>query len=265
MLQSLLLGLIQGLTEFLPVSSSGHLILLPKIFNLTDPGLAFDAFIHLGTLAALLLAFRKKSAEILGGVFGRGRSPDKNAKLAALIILSAIPVGLAGYFFNDYIEAHFRAKTIVAANLIFWGLVLWQADRFYKRRGAKIHDIYNVGIWRAIIAGLAQAIALIPGTSRSGITASAGLFTKMNRQTAVEFSFLISIPAVALAGFWELYQLFRAGFELANLTNLALGFFAAALSGFLSIRFLLAFVKHWGFGIFVLYRLALGAAILIML
>jgi len=263
--QSIILGIVQGITEFLPISSSGHLILIPKIFGWSDQGMAFDAVVHLGTLVAVIFAFRKKLSQIIKGVFGQGRAQEKNGKLGALIILSIVPAALVGYLASDYIESNLRTKTVVVISLIFWAAVLWFADRFSKRASYKTQSISSVGIKQTITVALAQAIALIPGTSRSGITASAGLFSKMSRQTAIEFSFLISIPIIAIAGGWKLYQLAQTGFLGVDTANLITGFVASALAGFIAIKFLLAFVKRWGFSLFVFYRIALGALILILL
>lgn len=265
MFESAILGIIQGLTEFLPISSSGHLILIPKIFNLNEPGLAFDAIIHLGTLVAVIFAFRKKISEIIRGIFGQGRVAEKNGKLGALIVLSIIPAGLVGYLFQDYINSILRAKEVVVTSLIFWAVIMWLANRRANRTHHKTKSVNSVGIKQTIIVALSQAIALIPGTSRSGITISAGLFSKMNRHTAVEFSFLISIPIIAIAGGYELIQLTKSGFSNIDITGLFIGFIVSALSGFLAIKFLLAFVKKFGFNLFVIYRIALGAAILILL
>lgn len=263
--QSIILGLIQGITEFLPISSSGHLILIPKIFGWPDQGLAFDAIVHLGTLVAVIFAFRKKISHILKGVIGQGRGQEKNSNLAALIILSIIPAALVGYFLNNYIETNLRTKEVVVIGLIFWAIILWLADRFGKRASGKTTNINSVGIKQTITVALAQAIALIPGTSRSGITMSAGLFSKLNRQTAVEFSFLISIPIIAIAGGFKLFNLIQTGFYQVDIGALITGFIASAIAGFLAIKFLLSFIKRFGFGLFVFYRLALGALILILL
>lgn len=265
MFESAILGIIQGITEFLPISSSGHLILIPKIFNWTDQGLAFDVMVHLGTLVAVLFAFRKKISDILKGIFGQGRSADKNSQLGVLIILSIIPAAVVGFLFKDFIATNLRSKIVVAVSLIFWGLFLWLANRYSRRAHYKTQSINSVGVWQTIVVALSQAIAFIPGTSRSGITMSAGLFTKMSRQTAVEFSFLISIPIIAIAGGWELFNLTKTGFNGVDIPGLVAGFLASAISGFIAIKFLLAFVKRWGFGLFVVYRIVLGAAILILL
>ena len=265
MLESVILGLIQGITEFLPISSSGHLILIPKIFGWQDQGLAFDVVVHLGSLVAVVFVFRKKLAEILRGIFGQGRGAEKNSQLGVLIILSIIPAGIIGYLFGDYIENNLRSKFVVAASLIFWGIFLWLANRYSRKAHYKTQNVNSVGVWQTIVVSISQAIALIPGTSRSGITMSAGLFTKMSRHTAVEFSFLMSIPIIAIAGAWELLNLFKVGFGAIDLGNLIMGFVAAAVSGFMAIKLLLAFVKHWGFGLFAVYRIALGAAVLILL
>ena len=262
--ESVILGLAQGITEFLPISSSGHLILIPKIFGWSDQGLAFDVMVHLGTLVAVMFVFRKRIGDILRSVFGQGRSADKNSQIGVLIILSIIPAVIVGYLFKDYIEENFRSKTVVAVGLIFWGLFLWLANRYSRRAHYKTQSVNSISIWQAIIVAVSQAIAFIPGTSRSGITISTGLFAKMDRHTAVEFSFLISIPIIAIAGGWEMFNLFKFGFGAFNIPSLIAGFIASAISGFLAIKFLLAFVKRWGFGLFVAYRIALGAIILII-
>ncbi|NQU77984.1 undecaprenyl-diphosphate phosphatase [Candidatus Falkowbacteria bacterium] len=263
--QSVILGIVQGITEFLPVSSSGHLILIPEIFNWNDQGMAFDVVVHLGTLVAIIFAFRQKIAKMLKAIIGQGRGQEKQSRLSGLIILSIIPAALAGYLFNDYIEANFRSKTVVVVSLIFWAIVLWLADRRFTHTRRHTKTSSSVTIPQTITVALSQAIALIPGTSRSGITMSAGLFSKMDRSTAVEFSFLISIPIIALAGLWELFILFKTGFNGVEIGGLITGFIASALSGFVAIKFLLSFVKRWGFGLFVFYRIALGALILILL
>ncbi|MBU4332389.1 undecaprenyl-diphosphatase UppP [Patescibacteria group bacterium] len=261
----IILGIIQGLTEFLPISSSGHLILVPKILGIRDQGLDFDVIVHLGTLVAVLFAFRKKLRDIFKGVFGRGRGQEANARLGALIILSIIPAGLAGFLFKDLVENNFRSNIVVAANLIFWGLVLWLADSYSKRAHFKTKNVNSVGIFQTITVALSQALALIPGTSRSGVTMSFGMLTKMDRKTAVEFSFLISIPIIAAAAGYELFNLLREGIVIEEAKSLLVGFAAAAISGFIAIKLLLAFIKRFGFKLFAVYRILLGAAILILL
>lgn len=264
-MHAIFLGLIQGLTEFLPISSSGHLILIPKLFRWPDQGLAFDIVVHLGTLLAVLFVFKKRIREILNGIFGAGRSSDSNAKLGSLIIISIIPAALVGFLLGNFIEENFRSKNLVALSLIFWALVMWRADKYYRKPKRRITDVRVVGVWQTIAVGLSQAIALIPGTSRSGITMTFGMFTKMDRRTAVEFSFLISIPVIAAAGGYGLLNLIKLGAPVFEIKEMILGFAAAFVSGISAIKFLLSFVKKRGFGIFVIYRILLGAAILILL
>ena len=205
-LHAIVLGLIQGATEFLPVSSSGHLILVPRLLGWPDQGLAFDAAVHLGTVLALLIYFTGELRRLATGIL-EGRPADR--RLAAGILLGSIPAGIAGLAFHRVIESQLRSVTVVAVSTILWALVLWAADR----RAAKnpVHDLREVGIGRALVVGLAQSLALIPGTSRSGITLSAGLFARLDRSTAARFAFLLGLPLTAAAGLLEASHIVRAG------------------------------------------------------
>lgn len=249
--QAIVLGVVQGVTEFLPVSSSGHLIFFPKLLGWADQGLAFDAAIHLGTLLAVLFYFRKKLFDLL----------FRDRRLLFLIILSAIPAAIVGGMFGDTIESAFRSPRIVAWNLIGWGIVLGLADWYGKRSSV----IQSVGWKHAVSMGIAQILALIPGTSRSGITMTAGLFSGLSKVNAAEFSFLMSIPVIALAGGKGVADLFASAWESVPMAAVGAGFLAAAVSGFFAIAGLLRLLTKHGFLPFVVYRICVGAAILVFL
>lgn len=264
--QVLILSFVQGIAEFLPISSSGHLILIPKFFNWIDQGLVFDTMMHLATLLAVIVFFRKKIFLLLKSFFSRSRDLEiiKNKKLAYFILIAIVPAGLAGFLFEDSIELYFRSATLVAINLIFWALILFLADKYNSKLNNK-KDILKISWKDSVFIGLAQVLALIPGTSRSGITISAGLFNKIKKEDAIEFSFLISIPLIAGAGLLQLIDLFKNGLGNISFFLLFLGFSVAFLSGLLAIKFLLEIIKRWSFLPFVIYRIILAIIILILL
>lgn len=255
-----LLALVQGLTEFLPISSSAHLILLPKIAGWEDQGLAFDVAVHVGTLAAVVWYFRHELIPMGRDWFGslRGRhSPD--SRLAWAVLLGTVPVGIAGLAFNDLIELHLRSPLVIAVTTIGFGLLLWWSD-LVGRRERDEHAI----TWRdVLVVGVAQAIALIPGTSRSGITITAALFMGLDRVGAARFSFLLSIPVIVLAGGLETMKLIRSN-ETVEWGALALGVVISALSAYLCIRLFIALLQRVGMAPFVIYRLVLGAVLLMI-
>src|SRR5262245_1671015 len=194
-LHAVVLGLVQGATEFLPVSSSGHLILVPVLFGWPDQGLAFDAAIHLGTGLALLFYFGPELARLAAGVLAGVR---EDLRLAGAVVIGTVPAALAGLLFEHRIETELRSAFVVAVATIVWGLVLWWADR--EARRARITELRGIGLVRAFGIGCAQALALVPGTSRSGVTVSAGLFGRLDRPTAARFAFLLGLPLTAGAG-----------------------------------------------------------------
>ena len=255
-----LLALVQGLTEFLPISSSAHLILLPKIAGWEDQGLAFDVAVHVGTLAAVVWYFRHELIPMGRDWFGslRGRhSPD--SRLAWAVLLGTVPVGIAGLAFNDLIELHLRSPLVIAVTTIGFGLLLWWSD-LVGRRERDEHAI----TWRdVLVVGVAQAIALIPGTSRSGITITAALFMGLDRVGAARFSFLLSIPVIVLAGGLEGLKLIRSN-ETVEWGALALGVVISAVSAYLCIRLFIALLQRVGMAPFVIYRLVLGAVLLMI-
>jgi undecaprenyl-diphosphatase len=253
LLQSAVLGLVQGLTEFLPVSSSGHLILVPRLLGWPDQGLAFDAAIHLGTLLALLVYFH---AELRGMLRGADR------RLALLLLFATVPAGAAGLVFERLIEARLRSPFVVAASLIVWAFVMAAADRRAARRLRATASESQVGWGPGMAVGVAQALALIPGTSRSGITITAGLFAGMNRPTAARFAFLLSIPITAVAGGHKLLALLGSGLDPALAGSLAVGLVASFAAGLLAVWLLVRFLQRRTLWPFVVYRCALGLVIL---
>ncbi len=272
LIEATILGVIQGITEFLPISSSGHLVLFPQLLGLDYQGLIFDTVLHLGTLVAVIVYFRKKIWIILKSLL-RKEWPEEehldsqtvqNRGLFVAILLSMIPAGIIGVWFGDYIEANTRSVHIVAFSLIFWGIVLGIAD-YFSRRVKNKKQLGEVNWKNALAIGFAQAIALIPGTSRSGITMTAGLFSKFSKEAAAEFSFLISIPIIAAAGFLNLLKLYSVGSGSLGVGVYTAGFLASMVSGFLAISFLMKLIKRWSFMPFVVYRILLGLVILLFL
>jgi len=261
MIQIIILGVIQGLTEFLPVSSSGHLILTPFILNFNDQGLALDAVLHLGTLLAILIYFKNDLINIFTGLFNKKRDTHR---LAWCILWASLPAGIIGFFTADWIESSLRSPSFVGANLLFWSLVFYFADHFTKNQGNSINTLSKLNFSQIFFIGCAQAIALLPGTSRSGITIAAGLFSKLNHVTATRFSFLLGAPIIFAAGMHKLITLVSGPANFTNYTNLHLlvGLTISFLVGLLAINLLLKVVEKIGLMPFIIYRVILAAAIL---
>jgi undecaprenyl-diphosphatase len=263
LLQIVILSLVQGLTEFLPISSSGHLILAPYLFGYSDQGLAFDVAVHVGTLAAVTGYFRREVAAIVLEFFPSllpGRAVTENARLGWMIILATIPVGLAGLTFKGFIETELRSPLVIAVTTIGFGALLW----YFDRRGSRRRDEYRID-WRdALVIGLFQAIALIPGTSRSGITITAGLMLGLTRKAASRFSFLISIHTIFLSGALTSLDLAQTG-QAVDWTPLLLGALFSFVTAYLCIHYFLKFIENMGMLPFVLYRFFLGALILLLI
>jgi undecaprenyl-diphosphatase len=257
-LQAVVLGIVQGVTEFLPISSSGHLILVPHVFGWPDQGQAFDAVMHIGTLAALVAYFRVELVELVTGALSR--------RVALILIAATIPAGLAGLLFGKAIEAQLRSPMLIAVTTASWGIVMWIADRRARGGGAGRGDpLERVGMPRGLGVGCAQALALIPGTSRSGITITAGLFSGLDRATAARFSFLLGIPITAAAGGYKLLHLVRTGIPTGDTGPLVAAVLAAFLSGWLAVWFLVGYLRRRSLTPFVIYRLLLAAAIVVYL
>jgi undecaprenyl-diphosphatase len=254
--QAIVLGIVQGLTEFLPISSTAHLRIVPALLGWQDPGAAFTAVIQLGTLVAVLWYFRHDITRIVVATL---QGTDQTGWMIAA---GTVPVVVLGLLFKHNIETNLRSLYVIAAAMIVLALVLAFAE-WIERRRQRLRDLTEVG-WRdAIIVGLAQAVALIPGSSRSGCTIAGGLFAGLNRETAARFSFLLSLPAVFAAG---IYELIKARHELlssqAHVVDLIVATVVSAVVGYLSIAFLLDYLKKHTMWLFIIYRLALGAALL---
>lgn len=253
-LQAIILGLIQGLTEFLPVSSSGHLILVPEFFNWPLQSVSFDAAIHLATLAAVFFVFRQEIGKIARGLVTFKKN-DTWGNLGWMIIVATIPVVIVGLLFQEQISSTLRRPEVVLTSLLVWGIVLLFADYLVKKKAE--NKVELTGWKRAIFIGFAQAIALIPGTSRSGITITAGLFSGLSRQAAAKFAFLLGIPAIAAAGALSLFELSKSGSDL-NLMPIIFGFLAAFLSGLAAIKLLLKITTSGRYRGFAIYRIILA-------
>ena len=251
------LGLVQGLTEFLPVSSSGHLILVPHVFGWADQGLAVDAALHLGTLAALVAYLRGELVALMTGALSR--------RLVLILAVATVPAGLVGLMFGKSIAANLRAPLLIAITTAFWGGVMWAADRRAAAPVAGGRDpLERVGWGRGLAIGLAQAVALIPGTSRSGITITTGLLAGLDRATAARFSFLLGIPVTAAASLLKTAQLLQAGVPLDEAGPLAVAILTSFVSGWFAVWFLVRYLKQRSLLPFVLYRFALSATILLI-
>jgi undecaprenyl-diphosphatase len=257
-LHAAVLGLVQGATEFLPVSSSGHLILVPWLLGWPDQGLAFDAAVHLGTVLALLIYFGGEIGHLTSGVMA-GRPSER--RLGIGVVLATIPAGVAGLALEQVIQTRLRSTTVVAWSTILWALVLWWADR-HAAQGGRVHDVHDVGIGRAIAIGLAQTLALVPGTSRSGITISAGLFSGLDRSTAATFALFLGLPVTIAAGLLETLALARAELTGNDLAVLAVGISTSFAAGLAAIRFLVTYLRRRTLLVFVVYRIVLGVVLL---
>ena len=260
-LQAVVLGVVQGLTEFLPVSSSGHLILVPHLFGWPDQGLAFDAVIHLGTVAALVAYFRAELRAIFASVGGATDHAEPR-RLAILLIAATIPGGLVGVLFDELIEQHLRLPIVVAVSTLVWAVVMLAADRLAAARTDATRGEHNVGWGQGVLVGCAQALALIPGTSRSGITITAGLFGGLDRSTAARFAFLLGIPITAGAGALKALHLLKLGIPAGERGPLAVALLASFAAGWISVWFLVNYLKRNSLTPFVAYRIALGLLLL---
>lgn len=263
--QAVVLGIVQGLTEFLPISSSGHLILVPRVLGWPDQGLAFDAVIHLGSLLALLVYFRTELLGILRGFLiptDAGR-PDRT--LGWFLILGTLPAALAGFLFAGFVETRLRVPGLVALSLIGWALVMWLVDRHAEQRLLPVTSVLGL-TWPVILfIGCAQAIALIPGTSRSGITIIAGLAAGLTRREAARFAFLLGIPITFLAGSDRALAVARTGAWMAEGEAILAGLVATFVASLAAIAFLVRYLERRRLTVFVGYRLLLGGVILLLL
>jgi undecaprenyl-diphosphatase len=263
-LQAIVLGIVQGLTEFLPISSTGHLRIVPAFLGWEDPGAAFTAVTQLGTMAAVLLYFRHDLIRIWWAWLRSVRERtylkgDIDARLGWYIIIGTIPIGIFGLAFKDQIENGARDLYLIGSALIVLGLVLMVAEKV----GTRERDLEHIRTKDGLAIGLAQSLALIPGVSRSGSTITAGLFMGLNRTAAARFSFLLSIPAVVLSGAFELLSILgdNEG-DHTSLLALAVATVMAFLTGYLAIAWMLRYLEHHTTMVFVVYRVVLGAIVI---
>lgn len=260
-LEAVFLALIQGLTEFLPISSSAHLILPSQILGWEDQGLAFDVAVHVGTLLAIVLYFRKDVLSLLTAWFGSvfKRQHTEESRLAWLIIFATVPAGLTGVLANDFIDQNLRSSIVIATTTILFGLLLWYADK----RGSLMKPLSRIDLKSALLVGVGQALALIPGTSRSGITMTVALLLGYSRNAAARFSFLLSIPLIAAAGMLKTKELIETGSD-SQWNLIVIGTAVAFVSAYACIHWFLKLLDKIGFTPFVVYRLLLGTVLFIL-
>lgn len=260
-LQIVTLALVQGITEFLPISSSAHLILVPVLTGWPDQGLAIDVAMHIGTLAAVIIYFRSDfAAMIRGGIdLLRFRTDGHDARLALQVILGTIPVVIVGFLLKSYVASDWRDPLLIALTTIGFGVLLWAADRVEGAQNGA--SIVHLTLWAAFLIGVAQTIALVPGVSRSGITMTAALFLGYRREAAAQFSLLLSIPTTAAAGTLAGIDLWQSGSSAlqADAAVAALLSFFAALA---AIALLMKWLRRATFMPFVVYRMLLGTGLL---
>lgn len=258
-LQVAVLAVVQGLTEFLPISSSAHLILVPVLTAWEDQGLVFDVALHLGSLSAVVLYFRQEIWQMIASsvMALRGQGVDQDARLAFWVIIATLPVCVVGFLLQGFISGYMRSTFIIGISLIVFGLLLGYAD--WKQRGTRSE--YQMSLKDVLIIGAAQVLALIPGTSRSGITITAALLVGMSREGAARFSFLLSIPVIVLAGGLEAFSLLKDP-QPIDLPAMLVGTLLSGVAAYLCIHYFLVIIKKLGMQLFVVYRVLFGAWLL---
>ncbi len=257
---ALLLGLLQGATEFLPISSSGHLVLAEEYFQVEQAGLTFDVALHMGTLLAILIYFRADITAILGALIKfQDKSPEmrNHRRIAKFICVATIPAVISGLLLKGFAESTFRNPALVASTLAGAGALLLVAEKMGKRR----RNFESMTMIDAILIGFAQAFAIVPGVSRSGITMTAGLFRDLDRTAVARFSFLLSVPVIMGAGALNFVKVLRNGFEYSQGAFYAVGFFSSVLFGYVFICFLMKYIQTRSFTVFVYYRFVLAAVV----
>ena len=257
LMQAIILAIIQGMTEFLPVSSSAHLILLPKIIGWNDQGLLFDIALHFGTLLAVLIYFRDDLGQMIEDLL-RNRGDNIMQSDVMILIIATIPVVIVGGLFNDWIENNLRSSNVIATTSIIFGLILLASDKFGSNNN-------NLTLRIGLLIGLAQVLALIPGVSRSGITITMGLFMGLGRVKSAKFSFLLAIPVILGASVLQIYESYLIAFSSINYVLLLTGLSFSFLFAYFTIHWFLAFVTKVGMFPFVIYRIALGLFIFVLL
>lgn len=253
-IQAVIYGIVQGIGEFLPISSTAHLKLLPWLLGWQDPGVVFDVALHLGTAAAVIIFFLKDWVNLIKAGFSQPKSTE--GKLFWFIAAATIPGGLAGVLLDKYMEA-FRNPALIGAMLIIMGIVLYAADKLGKNET----DIREIGLKRSLLVGISQMFAIIPGVSRSGITMASGRALGLTREAIARFTFLLSAPIILADGLYHAKELVNVSIDKAPF---AAAVITSAVVGALSIKFLLNYLKSKGFGIFAIYRFVLGAAVIVI-
>jgi undecaprenyl-diphosphatase len=265
-LEAVVLGLVQGLTEFLPISSTGHLRIVPALVGWDDPGAAFTAVIQMGTTIAVLLYFRRDLWRIalawLDSVRQGGKRRDLDARLGWYIVLGTIPIGIFGLIFKDQIENGARDLYLIGTALIVFGLVMLASELYAKRYAGHQREIEGMNARDGLAVGVAQALALVPGVSRSGATISAGLFRGLEREAAARYSFLLATPAIVLSALFELRKFVSGGDTHASAGSIVIATVVAFFVGYGSIALLLRYVSRHTLGVFVAYRIVLGVAVI---
>lgn len=257
-IQALILGLVQGITEFLPISSSGHLLVIEKALGISKTGITFDVALHLGTLVALLLYFRKDLINLVKSAFVGGRE----RKLLILLLVATVPAAIIGYLLESAAESTFRSPLLVAINLSVFGGLMLAAEKFAKRYKHP-REILDISRNQALTMGFAQALAVVPGVSRSGSTITAGLVTGLDRVAATRFSFLLGIPIIAGAAAKVLLSSDSLSEIAANGSIFAIGMSTAFVTGLLAIKFMLSYLAKHDLSIFAYYRFGLSAVIIL--
>lgn len=252
-IQAIIYGIIQGLGEFLPISSTAHITLLPWFFGWKDPGLEFDIAMHMGTLIAVVIFFWKDWIKLIKAGLTDVKSSE--GRLFWYIILACVPGGIFGVLFEDQIATTFRNPILIGVMLIAMGILLYVADKFFE---SKV-QLKEIGLKRSFLIGVSQALAMFPGVSRSGITMAAGRAMGVKREDAARFTFLLSTPFIFLSGVYKAKDLVSVSVETAPFIAAIV---TSAIVGALSIKFLLNYLKRRGFGIFTVYRLILGAVVI---
>jgi len=259
--EAALLGIVQGVTEFLPVSSSGHLVIVQALLGVSEPSLTFDVMVHLGSLAAVLAALKDDWVPMVKGVFGKNADPDGRRRIL-LVLAGSVPVGVVGLLFKDVLEPLFESAAAAGLMLLATGTVLWFADRAARksRGGAGAKDLAGVTFADAFWIGCGQALAVLPGLSRSGTTIAAGMLRGISRESAARFAFLLSIPAILGAAILELPALASGS---ADYAALLVGAAAAAVSGYFAIASFLRFLRGGALIGFAAYTWIVGVMVLV--
>jgi len=259
-IQTIILAIIQGLTEFLPISSSAHLILVSDLSDWSDQGIAFDVALHLGTLLAVLYYFKAEISDMVKAKHFTSMDNAINSQLG-IIVISTLPIVLIGGLFNDFVNENLRTSVVIALASVFFGIILYLADINQQQRSR----VVNLSLKLGLIIGFFQVLALIPGTSRSGITIAAGLFLGLSRVEASRFSFLLAIPVIIAASVLQSYELFTNDQISINYMNFILGIVISCFVAFLTIQWFLELVSRIGMLPFVIYRVLLGLIIILII